>query len=63
MAAIAAQAVQDNFFIPVIDRICETAREPLTNLSAWLQKGTPVRYIDGDEKAACPSCYTSLVQS
>ena len=46
----AAQAVQDNFLIPVIVRICKKAREPLTNLCAWLQKGTPVRYIDGDER-------------
>ena len=46
----AAPAVQDNFFILVIVRICKKAREPLTNLFAWLQKGTPVRYIDGDEK-------------
>ena len=46
----AAQAVQDNFFIPVIVRICKKAREPLTNLFEWLQKGTPVRYIDGDER-------------
>ena len=43
-------AVQDNFFILVIARICKKAREPLTNLFECLQKGTPVRNIDGDER-------------
>ena len=46
----AAQAVQDNFFILVIVRNCKKAREPLTNRFARLQKGTPVSYIDGDER-------------
>ena len=46
----AVPAVQDNFFIPVAVRICMKARQPSTNLFAWLQKGTPVRYIEGDER-------------
>ena len=46
----AALAAQNNFFILVIVRNCLKAREPLTNLFAELQKGTPVRYIDGDER-------------
>ena len=57
----AARAVQDMFFIPGIVRICKKAREPLTNLFAWLQKDTPVRYFDGDERK--PSRLAILVWS
>ena len=57
----AAQAVQDHFFIPLVVRISKKAREPLTHLFAWLQKDTPVRYIDGDEKQ--PSRLAILVWS
>ena len=46
----AALAVQDHLFILVIVRNCKNAREPLTNFVAWQQKGTPVKYIDGDER-------------
>ena len=46
----AALTAQNNFSILVIVRNCLKAREPLTNLFAGLQKGTPVRYIDVDER-------------
>ena len=45
----------------MIVRICKKAREPLTNLFAWLQNDTPVRYIDGDERQ--PSSLAILVWS
>ena len=57
----AAIAVQDNCFILVIVRICKGAEESLTNLFEWLQKGTPARYIDCDERE--PSLLAILVLS
>ena len=51
-----AVAVQDNFFILVIVRMRKTARELFTNLFAWLQKGTPLRHIDGDERLEELTC-------
>ena len=52
----AAQAVQDNFFIPVIVRICkkEIEKEPLTNFFAWLQHRVPVlQHKCGPKQMTC----------
>ena len=55
------QPSKSNFFVLEIVRICQKATEPLTNFFVWLYKGTPVRYIDGDERQ--PSRLAILVWS